>query len=58
MLKRFVRDERAATAIEYSLIAAIVSMAILAGAGSIFTELQAIYQKAADEIQQSNTNLP
>ncbi len=54
MLKRFVRDERAATAIEYSLIAAIVSMAILAGASSISSEVQTLYQNTADKIQESS----
>lgn len=29
-LKRFVRDERGATAIEYGLIAALISVAIIA----------------------------
>ena len=50
MLKRFVRDERAATAIEYGLIAAIISMAILAGAGTIGSELKSVYQGTADKI--------
>lgn len=58
MLKRFFRDESAATVVEYGLIAAILSMAILAGVGSISSELQAIYQHATDEIQQSGTGVP
>lgn len=58
MLKRFVRDERAATAVEYGLIAAILSMAILAGASSISSELRAIYQSTTDKLQESSTNIP
>lgn len=58
MLKRFVRDERAATAIEYSLIAAILSMAILAGIGSISSDLLAIYQNTTDRIQEAGTAIP
>jgi len=58
MLKRFVRDEGGATAIEYGLIAAIISMAILAGASTVSTELQAIYQHTADKIKGSGGTSP
>lgn len=39
MLIRFWRDARATTAIEYCLIAGIVSIAVVAGATSIGTKL-------------------
>jgi pilus assembly protein Flp/PilA len=44
LLKRFLRDESGATAIEYGLIAAGISVAIIAvvqGLGSKLTSLQA-----------------
>jgi len=58
MLKRFVRDERGATAIEYGLIAAILSMAILAGVSTVSTQIQAIYQHTADKIRDSGGSSP
>jgi pilus assembly protein Flp/PilA len=35
MLKRFIRNESGATAIEYGLIAALIALAIVAGAGAL-----------------------
>ena len=35
MLKRYLNDESGATAIEYGLLAALIAVAIAAGAGSI-----------------------
>ena len=39
MLIRFWRDDRAATAIEYCLIAGFISIAIVAGAMAVGTKL-------------------
>jgi len=41
LIKQFLRDEQATTAIEYALIGALVSVAIVAGARAIGTSLQA-----------------
>lgn len=35
LLSRFYKDESGATAIEYGLIAALIAIAIMAGAGAI-----------------------
>ena len=50
MLGRFISDEKAATAIEYALIAAIISLAALAGAGSLSGVLSASYEDTAREV--------
>lgn len=39
IVARFVKDESGATAIEYGLIAALIALAIIAGAGTIGDEL-------------------
>ncbi len=39
-MKRFLRDERGATAIEYALIGAIVSIVIVSGATMIGTSIK------------------
>jgi len=41
MLKRFITDQRGTTAIEYSIIAVFVSLAIIAGARSIGANISA-----------------
>jgi pilus assembly protein Flp/PilA len=50
-LGRFVRNESGATAIEYGLIAALISIVIIVGVRSIGTKLSATF----DSIQ---NNLP
>ncbi|UHS60143.1 Flp family type IVb pilin [Agrobacterium vaccinii] len=40
---RFMKDESGATAIEYGLIAALISVAIITGATTIGTRLGAIF---------------
>jgi pilus assembly protein Flp/PilA len=50
-LTRFVKNESGATAIEYGLIAALISIVIIVGVGSIGTKLS----KTFDMIQK---NLP
>ncbi|MEO9613768.1 MAG: Flp family type IVb pilin [Nitratireductor sp.] len=39
LFARFVKDESGATAIEYGLIAALIAVAIMAGAGALGTSL-------------------
>jgi len=43
LLLRFLRDESGATAIEYTLMATLISVAIVAGAIAISTQLGAQY---------------
>ena len=45
LVARFVKDESGATAIEYGLIAALIAVAIIMGAGALGT---AINQKFTD----------
>jgi pilus assembly protein Flp/PilA len=40
----FLRDEKAATAVEYALIAGIVSIVIVASTSSVATTLFAVFQ--------------
>jgi pilus assembly protein Flp/PilA len=48
MLKRFLSDERGATAIEYAIIAALIFLAIVAAIVPIGTELSGVFTEAAD----------
>ncbi|MER8828445.1 Flp family type IVb pilin [Mesorhizobium sp. M0938] len=42
-LQRFLEDEAGATVIEYGLIAAVLSVAILAGGGQAFDALKLLF---------------
>ena len=43
MIKRFLRDERGSTAIEYSLIAALISVAIIGGVSLVGDEASRLF---------------
>lgn len=47
MIKQFVRDEEGAVAIEYALLAALIALAIVVGAGSLGTNLNDFFQRIA-----------
>lgn len=47
-LKKFLCDENGATAIEYALIASLVSLAIIGGATTTGTAISDLLQEAAD----------
>lgn len=47
LMNRFARDQRGATAIEYSLIATLVSLAIIAGATLMGDRLKALLELTA-----------
>ncbi len=51
MVQSFLRDESGATAIEYALIASIISISIAAAATLLRGDLQGAYQKAADGLK-------
>jgi pilus assembly protein Flp/PilA len=51
MLKRFVRDESGATAIEYGLIAAGISVAIILVVQNVGTNLNTTFTKVKDALQ-------
>lgn len=50
MMKRFIRDEEGVTAIEYGLIAALIAVVIIAGAGLVGTNLNALFNYIAGEV--------
>ena len=47
-VQSFLREEDGAAAIEYGLIAALIAVAIIVGAGSLGTELNGIYNRLGD----------
>jgi pilus assembly protein Flp/PilA len=54
ILRKFLRDESGATAIEYGLIAACISIAIIVVAGQIGTELNTTFTKVKDGLAAEN----
>jgi pilus assembly protein Flp/PilA len=50
MIKNFLRDETGATAIEYGLIASLIAVAIVAGAGLMGTSLNTMFEGIAGEL--------
>lgn len=47
LISRFVQDESGATAIEYGLIAALIALAIITGAGALGNSINAKFTKIA-----------
>ncbi|MEQ8308425.1 MAG: Flp family type IVb pilin [Hoeflea sp.] len=47
---RFVQDESGATAIEYGLIAALISVALITGATTLGNTLNAQFQSLSDKM--------
>ena len=45
LFNRFVKDESGATAIEYGLIASLIGVAIIVGAGALGTSLNSTFNK-------------
>jgi pilus assembly protein Flp/PilA len=52
-LKQFVQDESGATAIEYGLIAALISVAIVAALTALGTKLQTTFTTVSDKLTTS-----
>ena len=50
-LARFARDDSGATAIEYGLLAALISVGIIGVATTVGTNLKAVLQKIADNLK-------
>jgi len=55
LLKKFLRDESGATAIEYGLIAALVSVAAITALQTMGTSLDAIFSFVANILQTAVT---
>ena len=54
LFARFVKEESGATAIEYGLIAALIAVAIIAGATSVGTQASATFNKVSSTMQTAN----
>lgn len=54
-LKSFRRDEEAATAIEYGLIAALIAIALIASLTAVGGSLSKIFGKVSSEIDTAGT---
>jgi pilus assembly protein Flp/PilA len=54
MITRFVKDESGATAIEYGLIAAILSVAIIGTLQLVGTELDSTYKSVQGALEKAN----
>jgi pilus assembly protein Flp/PilA len=50
---RFMKDESGATAIEYGLIAALISVALITGAQALGTSLDAQFDDLADKLDKN-----
>ena len=50
LVTRFIKDESGATAIEYGLIAALIAVALIAGAQAIGTSLNTKFQAVSTAI--------
>lgn len=53
LITRFVRDEEGATAIEYGLIASLISVAIVAVLLTLGPQLKAVFQTVQDNLKTS-----
>jgi pilus assembly protein Flp/PilA len=53
VFQRFVRDESAATAIEYGLIAAGISVAIIAVVNAVGTQLVSTFSSVSTQLGQA-----
>ncbi len=55
IVRRFTCEEDGATAIEYSLVAAILAIAIIAAVGGIRDELNTTFESVGGELAANNT---
>ncbi|WP_425963148.1 Flp family type IVb pilin [Rhizobium nepotum] len=53
---RFLKDESGATAIEYGLIAALISVAIVGGATTVGTQIKLLFENIGDKMTDATTN--
>ena len=54
LIARFAKDESGATAIEYGLIAALIALAIMVGAGQLGTSLNNKFSGIATTLDGAN----
>jgi pilus assembly protein Flp/PilA len=51
LIARFAKDESGATAIEYGLIASLISVAIIAAATTLGSNVSLTFKKVADNVK-------
>lgn len=49
-LKKFLREEEGATAVEYGLIAALIAVAIILAVGDVGDKLKAVFEAIRDAL--------
>ena len=54
LLKRFARDECGATAIEYGLIAALISVVVITALNTVGTQLETTFNAVATAIENAD----
>lgn len=54
IFRRFMKNESGATAIEYGLIAALLSVAIITALGSVKEQLNTTYNKVSEALSNAN----
>ena len=54
IVARFVKDESGATAIEYGLIAALIALAIIVGAGAVGNSLSTKFNSISTKLDSTN----
>lgn len=57
LFSRFLKDESGATAIEYGLIAALISVAIITGASALGGTLSTTFQNISDQLNHSGADI-
>lgn len=55
MLKQFIRDEEGVTAIEYGLLASLIAVAIILGAGTLGNNLNLLFNAIAQCVAPNGT---
>jgi pilus assembly protein Flp/PilA len=55
LVSRFLKDESGATAIEYGLIAALISVALITGAGTLGGKLNAVFVGLGTKMSTAST---
>lgn len=53
MLKRFLKDRKGATAIEYGLIAMLIAVAIVGSATQVGTQLKLLWGSTSDKVTEA-----
>jgi len=57
-MKRFANDETGATAIEYGLIAALISVGIIAAVTTLGDSLKLVFTNIGDKLKTTATAIP